>query len=74
MNSKQQDMDKKKKRDKHSVGFSSAHAKGGLVAWPDGSTSRIGEYRMKHAFAKGDFEERTGFIGRPGTAAQALRA
>lgn len=61
-------------RNNHTGNFSSVHPPGGLVAWPDGSTSRIGERRPRHAFVKGKYRERKGFVGWPIGQAQAVRA
>ena len=44
----------KRKRNKmaHTTGFPSMHPPGGFVAWPDGTTSRIGEKRKGQGFTK----------------------
>ena len=49
----------------HSSSFSSVYPPGGLVAWPDGRTTRIGERRMSHALASGTHKERKGFVAWP---------
>lgn len=61
-------------RNKHTDSFSSVHPPGGFVAWPDGSTSRIGERRMGHTLVKGKYVERKGFVSWPIGQAQPVRA
>lgn len=61
-------------RTMHMNSFSLMHPPGGLVAWPDGSTSKIGDRRWQNAlFPKGK-PERKGFVAWPVNPETALRA
>jgi len=60
---------------KTTFSFSNVHPLGGLVTWPDGSTSRIGERRQGHAFVRGgEYKERKGFVQWPAEEAVQARA
>jgi hypothetical protein len=58
----------------HASSFSSQHPPGGLIAWPDGSTSKIGDRRRNNPLPKKGPEERKGFVAWPVSTPQALRA
>lgn len=58
----------------HATGFTSVHPPGGFVAWPDGTTSRIGERRKGHAFTKAADESPKRLLEWPGKEPQLMRA
>ena len=58
----------------HTNSFSLMHPPGGLVAWPDGSTSKIGDRRWQKALLAESRPERKGFVAWPVNTGTALRA
>ncbi len=56
------------------TGFSGVHPPGGLVSWPNGTTTRIGQYRVNNTGSRQKTVVRKAFIAWPKTAPQPLRA
>ena len=62
-----------KNRSMHVIPFVNLHPPGGLVAWPDGSTSRTGEHRTSNTNEEKPIE-RKGFVAWPEKEEEARRA
>jgi hypothetical protein len=58
----------------HTTGFNSVHPPGGLIVWPNGITTRIGQRKVNNTGSRQKGAVKKAFIAWPETPAQSLRA
>ncbi|MBB1286585.1 hypothetical protein HRH25_19555 [Flavisolibacter sp. BT320] len=63
-----------KQRIIHTISFSGMYPPGGLIAWPDGSTSRIGERKTQESPGSTNSVKIKPFIATPEKNVQLMRA
>jgi hypothetical protein len=74
MNSVNHNIVNRKSNIQHITGFNSVHPPGGLIVWPNGMTTRIGQQRINNTGSRLKKVTPKAFIAWPEAPAQPLRA